>query len=456
MSAHPESATLDPRAEARMWRRISFRIMPVIGLAFMVSYVDRANLGYLAEPLSTDLGLSAAGLGLAGSLFFIGYILMEVPSNMMLERFGARIWISRIIISWGAVTAVTAAVHSPGQLYLARIVLGVAEAGLSAGIILYLTFWYPKKQRAWAMSTFFLMIPISNIIGAPVAAALLEWGKGLFGIAGWRSLLLVEGVATVLVGVVVLVLLPSRPSRAKWLSAEERAFLEQTLRAEREEHAARGALTGMRQALTSGRVWALAVVFFGVVFGLYPLAFFLPTMIDSLNRSGSASGSVSGILLAAIPYFAALAAMIGWARLGARRCAVVATAAPMLVGVVGLVLATFAGNGTLFIVAVCVSVAGIYAAFAQFWRIPAIALSGAGAAAGIALINSVSNTSGLVGPYLTGFLQERTGSYTPALLLIAAVMLVAVLILVTVGRAAERVGGGPGSEPAARRRLTSR
>jgi ACS family tartrate transporter-like MFS transporter len=405
---------LDAQDERRMWRKISFRIMPLIGLAFVVSYIDRANLGYIAKPLSADLGLTSAALGLAGSLFFIGYILMEVPSNMMLERFGARIWISRIVISWGLVTIVTAAVHSTTQLFIARILLGIAEAGLSAGIILYLTFWFPKKQRAWAMSTFFLMIPISNIVGAPIAAALLKWGEGLMGISGWRSLFVVEGALTVLVGIVILAFLPSRPKDAKWLAPEERAFIAQTLEAEHREHSAHGALTGMRQALTSGRIWALAVAFFAVVFGIYPLAFFLPTMIDTLNKTIGSSANVSGVLLAAIPYVVALVAM---------------------------------QNGALFIVAVCVSVSGIYSAFAQFWRIPAIALSGAAAAAGIALINSVSNTSGLVGPYLTGFIKDRTGGYTYALLLIAAVMVAGIVILLTVGRKAEQIGDHTSGDP---------
>ncbi|MDN3460118.1 MULTISPECIES: MFS transporter [Rhodococcus] len=438
---------LDAQDERRMWRKISFRIMPLIGLAFVVSYIDRANLGYIAKPLSADLGLTSAALGLAGSLFFIGYILMEVPSNMMLERFGARIWISRIVISWGLVTIVTAAVHSTTQLFIARILLGIAEAGLSAGIILYLTFWFPKKQRAWAMSTFFLMIPISNIVGAPIAAALLKWGEGLMGISGWRSLFVVEGALTVLVGIVILAFLPSRPKDAKWLAPEERAFIAQTLEAEHREHSAHGALTGMRQALTSGRIWALAVAFFAVVFGIYPLAFFLPTMIDTLNKTIGSSANVSGVLLAAIPYVVALVAMIVWGRVGTRRSAVFSTTVPMAIGVIGLVSATFTQNGALFIVAVCVSVSGIYSAFAQFWRIPAIALSGAAAAAGIALINSVSNTSGLVGPYLTGFIKDRTGGYTYALLLIAAVMVAGIVILLTVGRKAEQIGDHTSGDP---------
>ncbi|WP_284976756.1 MFS transporter [Arthrobacter sp. efr-133-TYG-104] len=433
--------TMGVETERRLWRKISFRIMPIIGLAFVVSYVDRANLGYVAKSMSADLGLTATAFGLAGSLFFIGYILMEVPSNMMLQRFGARVWISRIIISWGLVTVVTGFIESTTQLLIARIVLGIAEAGLSAGIILYLTYWYPKRARAWAMSTFFLMIPIGSIVGSPMAATLLTWGQGLLGIAGWRSLFIVEGALTIVIGIVVLAFLPDGPSKAKWLSSEERAFLEASLEAERVEHTAHGALTGVRQALTSGRIWALASAFFAVVFGLYPLAFFLPTMIDTLNNTfGAKPGDVSGVLLAAIPYYVALLAMIVWGRVGARRSAVFATTVPMVIGVIGLVSATLAQNGALFIVAVCVSVAGMYSAFAQFWRIPAIALSGAGAAAGIALINSVSNTSGLVGPYITGLIKDQTGSYTLALLLIAAVMIVGIVILLTVGRRAEKVG----------------
>ena len=440
---------LTPIAERRMWRKVSFRIMPLVGLAFIVSYIDRANLGYIAKPLSADLGLTSAALGLAGSLFFIGYILMEIPSNMMLERFGGRIWISRIIISWGLVTVVTAAVHSQTQLFIARIALGIAEAGLSAGIILYLTFWFPKKQRAWAMSTFFLMIPISNIVGAPLAAIFLKWGEELMGISGWRSLFVIEGLLTVVVGIVILVLLPSRPADAKWLNPNERAYVAGAIESENEQHSAHGALTGMRQALTSGRIWALAVAFFAVVFGIYPFAFFLPTMIDSLNETLGSDGDVSGVLLAAIPYFFALVAMIIWGRIGANRSAVFSTTVPMGIGVAGLVAATLTQNGILFIIAVCVSISGIYSAFAQFWRIPAIALSGAAAAAGIALINSVSNTSGLVAPYVTGFIEDRTGSYNYALLLIAAVMIGGMVILLTVGRRAEGIGAGHTDAPTA-------
>ncbi|ORJ92520.1 4-hydroxyphenylacetate permease [Prescottella equi] len=432
---------LDSAAEQQMWRKIGVRILPLVGIAYVISYIDRANLGYVAKPLSADLGVTSAQIGLAAGLFFIGYILVEVPSNMMLRRFGARLWISRIIISWGIVTALTGAVHTATQLYIARLALGFAEAGLAAGILLYLTFWFPKKQRAWAMSTFFLMIPLSGIVGAPIAAALLKWGSSLLGIDGWRSLFVVEGILTVIVGLIILATLPDRPNRAKWLSQDERDHLSAVLESEAAQQVSHGAATGMREALLDKKVWALALAFFGIVFGLYPIAFFLPTMID--NLSGSLGGAqVSSVLLAAIPSAFAILVMLIWSRVAITRSAVFSTTAPMALGAVGLLIATFTQNGILFIVAVCLSVAGIYTAMPQFWRIPTLSLTGAAAAAGIALINSVSNLSGFIGPYMTGYIETRTGSYTYALLTIAVIMIIGIAILLTVGRRAERVGTG--------------
>ncbi|SNT49405.1 MFS transporter [Rhodococcoides kyotonense] len=430
----------DEETERRLWRKIGFRIIPLVGIAYIISYIDRANLGYIAKPMSADLGMTTAQLGLAAGLFFIGYILVEVPSNMMLRRFGARIWISRIIISWGIVTALTGAVHSATQLYIARVILGFAEAGLAAGILLFLTFWFPKKQRAWAMSAFFLCIPLSSIIGAPIAAALLQWGETLLGIAGWRSLFVVEGILTVLIGVVILIFLPDRPSKAKWLSQEEKSYLGEILAAEAAAQVHHGAMTGMRQALTNGRTWALSIAFFAIVFGLYPLAFFLPTMIENLSSTIGSAANVSSVLLAAIPSAVAIVVMILWSRVAGRRSAVFSTTIPMAFGAVGLVGATFTQNGVLFIIAVCVSISGIYTAMPQFWRIPALSMTGAAAAAGIALINSVSNLSGFVGPYVTGAIETATGSYTYALLTITVVIMIGIAILLTVGRRAEALG----------------
>lgn len=431
---------LDEDAERRLWRKIGFRIIPLVGIAYIISYIDRANLGYIAKPMSADLGMTTAQLGLAAGLFFLGYVLVEVPSNMMLRRFGARLWISRIIVSWGIVTALTGAVHSATQLYIARLLLGFAEAGLAAGILLFLTFWFPKKQRAWAMSAFFLCIPLSSIIGAPIAAALLQWGEALLGIAGWRSLFVVEGVLTILIGLVILAFLPDRPTKAKWLSVEEKTYLAGILEKEAVEQVDRGAMTGMRQALVNGRTWALAVAFFAIVFGLYPLAFFLPTMIENLSSAVGSAANVSSVLLAAIPSAVAIVVMVLWSRVASRRSAVFSTTVPMAFGAAGLLGATLTQNGPLFIIAVCVSISGIYTAMPQFWRIPALSMTGAAAAAGIALINSVSNLSGFVGPYITGAIETATGSYTYALITIAAVIVVGVVILLTAGRRAEAFG----------------
>ncbi|GGS90234.1 MFS transporter [Nonomuraea spiralis] len=432
----------------RTWRKVGIRIMPLVGLAYVASYIDRANVGYIAAPMSRDLHLGSSQIGLAAGLFFIGYVLFEVPSNMMLSRFGARKWIARIMITWGLVTAATAAVNSPATLFAARLLLGFAEAGLAAGILLYLTFWFPRRQRSWALSAFIVMIPLSSIIGSPLAAALLGWGQDLFGIAGWRALFLVEGVLTVVVSVLIFVFLPNRPADARWLDDEEKAAIENILAAEAAEQRAHGALTGLRQALTSGRVWAMAVTWFAIAFGLYPLQFFLPTMIRSITNSVGDAADVSSVLLSAIPYVVAAVALLGWARFAARRTAVMATAVPMALGAAGLLLATVTSSGTLFVLAVCLSVAGIITAMPQFWRIPAIGLTEAAAASGIALINSVSNVSGFVGPYFTGSIAAATGSFTYALLAIAIIMAAGLVVLLTAGR---RMEGLDGSLPTADR-----
>ncbi|MFE6742643.1 MFS transporter [Streptomyces tubercidicus] len=426
-------ATVDPRT----WRRVAWRIIPLIGAAYVMSYVDRANLGYVAEPMSRDVGLTSAQLGLAAGLFFIGYVLVEVPSNLMLRRFGARKWITRILLSWGAVTAATAAVNSPFALYTARVLLGFAEAGLGAGILFYLTLWFPRRHQAWALTGFFLMIPLSSIVGSPLAAGLLTWGERLLGMTGWRALFVIEGALTVLIGILIFTLLPDGPRDARWLSERDRLAVEHVLEAEADERRAHGALTGIAQALRSGRVWALAVVFFAIVFGLYPLAFFLPSMVATISAHVSTADSA---LLAGIPSAAAIVAMIAWVPVAGRMGPVRATAVPMAVGALGLLCATFA-HGGLFIVAVCISAAGIYTAMSQFFRLPAIGLAGAAAASGIAVINSVSNLSGFAGPYITGAVKTATGSFTYALLTIALIMTGGLVILCTTGRYLSRIGG---------------
>ncbi|MFI5694638.1 MFS transporter [Kribbella sp. NPDC051586] len=435
------AAVIQDSVAPRTWRKVSLRIIPLVGLAYVASYTDRANLGYIAAPMKRDLHLDGSQFGLAAGLFFIGYVLVEVPSNLMLRRFGARRWIARIMITWGLITAATAAVTSAPMLYVARLLLGFAEAGLAAGILLYLTNWFPRRQRSWALSLFILMIPVSSIIGSPLAAAVIKWGQSLLGITNWRALFLVEGVLTAIVSVLIFAFLPDRPENARWLDQQEKAAIETTLAAEAAEQRAHGALTGLRDALTSGRVWAMAVCWFAIAFGLYPMAFFLPTMIATITKGIGGAADVSSVLLSAIPYAVAAVALLGWAHFASRRSAVTATLVPMGGGAVGLLLATFAHSGTLFVLAVCLSVAGIITAMPQYWRIPAIGLTDAAAASGIALINSVSNISGFVGPYITGWISDATGSFTYALLTIAIIMIGGMGVLLTVGRRMESLDG---------------
>lgn len=424
------------------WRKVGIRIIPLVGLAYVASYIDRANIGYIAAPMSHDLNLSHTEFGFAAGLFFIGYVLVEVPSNLLLTRFGARIWITRIMVTWGLVTAATAAVNSAATLFIARILLGFAEAGLAAGILLYLTFWFPRRQRSWALSAFMLMIPVSSVIGSPLAAALLSKGESLFGIAGWRALFLAEGILTILVGAVVFAFLPDRPKDAQWLDDGEKAAIEKALSAEAAQQQSHGALTGLSETVRSGRVWAMAVSWFAIAFGLYPLAFFLPTMIESITHSSAGDmNDVNSVLLSAIPYAVAVVTMLGWARFAARRTAVTATAVPLLFGITGLLLATVTSSGILFVLAVCISVSGIITAMPQFWRIPGTGLTGAAAVTGIALINSVSNISGFVGPYLTGYISSWTGSFTYALLTIAVIMTIGLIVLLKAGRQMENLDG---------------
>ena len=435
-----DTSTLAPCASLdslpAVWRQAGWRIIPICGLAYVLSYMDRVNLGYISAPLSRDLGMDSTQIGLAAGLFFLGYILFEVPSNMALRRFGARKWIARILVSWGIVTGLTSAVDSVWLLYAARVLLGIAEAGLAAGLVLYLSTWFPHRQRAWVLSLFFLSLPVSAIVGAPFAALLLTWGHSLLGVAGWRTVFLAEGALTILVGIAVFVLLPDSPERAKWLTPEQARYIVAALDAEDAQSAGRQ-LTTAGQALASRSVWAMGAAFFALLFGLYPVSFFLPSMISkAVTGVGAGTAQLEGVLLSIVPNAVGIVAMVLWPRMARHWNALACTLVPWVAGAVGLAVVALSGNLVLSLVAISISVAGVYAAIPQFWRVPALGLSGAASAAGIALINSVGNSSGFVGPYLTGFLKSATGGYGTALWMIAAVMLAGAALLAVAGRRA--------------------
>jgi D-galactonate transporter len=416
-------------------RKAMWRLLPFLGLCYLLNYVDRVNVGFAALRMNPDLGLSAAAYGLGAGLFFIGYFFFEVPSNVILHRVGARIWIARIMITWGVVASATAFVQGEISFYVVRFLLGIAEAGFFPGIILYLTYWFPRAQRAKVVALFFLAVPLSSVLGAPISTLLIQNGDGLLGFdAGWRFMFFVEGIPALLVGVLVLMLLPDRPTRARWLSGVEQRALER--RIADEDAAQVPQETGLRAGLRDRRVVALSVIYFGVVFGLYVLAFFLPQVVSDLQEQFGVRFSLVEIgLITAVPYVVASVAMVLNARhsdrTGERRLHV---AVPAFLGAAGVAVALYLDSPYLVMAAMTLCAVGVYSAIPVIWQLPSAFLTGVGAAAGIALINSFGNLSGFVGPYITGWLQDLTGSFRGGMFVVAAFMVLSGVIVLLVGR----------------------
>jgi MFS transporter, ACS family, tartrate transporter len=420
-------------------RRAMWRLLPFLGLCYLLNYIDRVNVGFAALTMNADLGLSAAAYGFGAGLFFIGYFFFEVPSNVILHRVGARLWIARIMVTWGIVAVSAAFVQDQISFYVVRFLLGVAEAGFFPGVILYLTYWFPRVQRAKVVALFFLAVPVSSVVGAPISTLLLQYGDGMLGFdAGWRFMFFVEGLPSVLVGFLVLWLLPDRPSTARWLSGPEQQALEKQIA---DEDAAQVPhTTGLREGLRDPRVVGLSLVYFGVVFGLYVLAFFLPLVVSDLQERFGIEFSIAEIgLITAIPYAVACVAMVINARhsdrTGERRLHV---AIPVFVGAVGVGAALFLDSPYLVIAAMTLCAVGVNAAIPVFWQLPSTFLTGVGAAAGIALINSFGNIGGFAGPYLTGWLRDLTGRNEAGMFVVAALMVMAGVIVLLVGRDRER------------------
>jgi ACS family tartrate transporter-like MFS transporter len=425
------SAPLEEGAavDRRVLRKATVRLVPLLVLLYLVNYLDRVNVGFAALTMNADLGLSSAAYGLGAGLFFVGYFFFEVPSNVILHRVGARLWIARIMITWGLVASATAFVQGELTFYLVRVLLGVAEAGFFPGVLLYLTYWFPRPQRAKIVALTFRAVPLASVIGSPLSTLLIKHGEGLLGFdAGWRAMFFLEGLPALALGVAVLVWLPSRPRSARWLTEAESTALEQHLAAEDAQEV--GAEVPMREALTNPRVIALSLVYFGIVFGLYVLAFFLPQVITGFQKQFGTTFSLTEVgLVTAVPYAFAAVAMVLWARhsdrTGERAWHV---AGPAFLGAVAIAAALYMRNPLMVMVCITVCAIGVYAAIPVFWQLPNSLLAGVGAAAGIALINSFGNLSGFLGPYMTGWLQDLTGSFRTGLWVVAVLMVVAGLI----------------------------
>jgi MFS family permease len=390
-------------------RRAGRRLIPLLILLYFVNYLDRVNIAFAGpNGMNDELGLSATAFGVAAGVFFIGYLLLEVPSNLMLHRFGARRWIARILASWGIVATAMAFTPNSTVLIVLRFLLGVAEAGFFPGIILYLTYWFPAAQRARMTAWFMTAIPISTALGAVLSTLIIRYGDGLFGLSGWRVMFLIEGIPAVVLAFVTWFLLTDRPGTASWLPEAEREALERQLAVEREQTASSSPGTVL-DALRSPRVLALSWVYFGVVYGLYALGFFLPTIIKGFAQQyGTTFSTVEQGLINAVPYVVGLVAMILWTRRAANPT--VRVAVPALVGGLAIPVALYLSNPWLAMIAVTICACSVLAALPGFWALPTASLTGAAAAAGIGLINSLGNLSGFVAPYVTGLLSDATGN----------------------------------------------
>lgn len=416
------TVTQKPRSEAvgeRVLRKVTWRLMPLLIGMYLMSFIDRVNIGVAALTMNADLGLTMTMYGFASGIFFLGYLLFQVPSNWMFHRVGMRRWMTVLLIVWGCCSAAGALVIGPHSLYAQRLVLGVAEAGFYPAAICYLGHWFPARERARKVALFLLAIPLANTIGAPLSALLVEHA-GLGGLPGWRTMFLAEGLPTVGLGLLVAKVLPNTPREARWLTSAEQAWLIGQLADDTptQPTSDRHIRRPFAAALTDPRVLVLALVNAGLYFGLYSLQFFLPSLIKGL-RPGSSISSVGWLV--AVCYAVSALAMMGWSRHSDRaaertRHLVV----PALAGAAVLVAAVAAGSGQLLLVGVTVTAACVFAALPVFWSLPATFLSGAAAAAGIAAINAISSLASFLGPYATGALKDATGSFTPSLLLLAA------------------------------------
>lgn len=393
-------------------RQVGWRLVPFLTLLYFVNFIDRVNVGVAALAMNEAIGLSPLAFGWGAGIFFLGYFLFEVPSNLALHRFGARRWIARIMVSWGIVAAAMALVAGPASFVSLRFVLGVAEAGFFPGIILYLSYWFPEAARARIVGAFMTAVPLSSVIGNPLSAFLLGF-DGVGGIAGWRWLFILEGVPAVLLGIAVWSYLPDRPAEARFLSAEARNWLTATLAAEQDANTAQRHFN-LIGALTDRKVLLLAAIYFGLVMSLYGIVLWLPQLASGFGLSTQQIGFVT-----AIPYVAAASGMYLFGRhsdaRGERRFHLAFAAAT---AGVALIATPYVGPPAVTLLVLCAAAWGIYAALPVFWALPAGFLAGTAAAGAIGLINSVGNLGGFVGPYLVGWLRQASGDFAAGLVVL--------------------------------------
>ena len=416
----PRASEATPELGRATLAKVGWRLLPFLLLLYVIAWIDRVNISYAALQMNADLGFSRTVYGLGAGIFFAGYALFEIPSNLILVRVGARLWIARIMITWGLLSVAMLFVQGPISFYAVRFLLGVAEAGFLPGIIYYLGNWFPGAERARAVSWFMIAIPLSSVIGAPLAGVILEL-DGWHGLTGWQWLFLLEGVPAIALGFVVLAYLTDSPDKAEWLRPEQRAWLTERMRREqRAAHERHG--IGLKAALTHPTVWLLALILFACQCGSYGLQYWIPQIVQGL--SGYSDLTVS--MISALPYAAAAVGMIViGASSDRRRERVLHVAIPSAIGALGFVASAHFTSPWPALVALAVAAVGDLGTRGPFWALPTRFLTGRAAAAGIALINTMASVGGFVGSYAVGFVADITGSFAGGLLFLAALLLLA-------------------------------
>ena len=402
-------------------RKVSQRLIPFLFVLYVVAWLDRSNVGYAAVQMNSDLGFSASAFGLGSGIFFAGYCLFEVPSNIILERVGARVWLARIMVSWGLISAAMMFVRTPATFCILRFLLGVAEAGFFPGVVYYLSLWYPARQRARAIAGFMAAIPVTGLIGGPLSGALLGL-DGCYGLRGWQWLFLLEGLPAIILGLVVAFYLTDRPEDAVWLRAAERTWLISELARDREVRSGRDSIL---EALTDGTVWLLGFIFLLAAAGFYGYSFWSPLIVQSLFRISNLS---VGLILGGMSAITILCMLLNSAhsdRTNERRIHI---AIPLFVMGIGFLACAVFHQPVLVIIALALVPIGHCSAYGPFWTMPTQFLIGPAAASGVALVATIASVGGFLGPALIGFLKGRTETHTVAFLLLGVAALVAGLL----------------------------
>ncbi|MBB1635524.1 MULTISPECIES: MFS transporter [Cupriavidus] len=411
---------IDRDIEKRAYSKVFWRIMPFLMLCYVIAYLDRVNVGFAKLQMAQDLAFSETVFGLGAGLFFIGYFLFEVPSNLLMHKLGARVWIARIMITWGIISALFVFVKTPTTFYIMRFLLGLAEAGFYPGVILYLTYWYPANRRAKMIALFMSGIPVAGMFGNPLSGWIMDAFHDYGGMRGWQWMFLIEALPALLIGIVTVFVLKNGIDQAPWLDANEKRVLKRNIEEDARQAGASGTGHSLGAVFKDSRVWWMCMIYFCFVTGQYALTFWMPTLV----KTSGVTGNLNIGLLSAIPFICAIVVMnfLGHSA-DARRERRWHLIVPALMGAVGFAIAaSYTHNTVVAIAALSLAAAGVLTCAPLFWSLPTAFLSGLAAASGIAVVNSVGNLAGFVAPYMVGYLTDLTHSTQSSMYVLSAML----------------------------------